>query len=240
LSENKKQFSLTTIVPAFNEGETIGITLSQLLQALEKQPLSYEIIVVDDGSRDGTGIIAKEKGANVVIRNFNNVGKGAAIASGVAAASGSIIVLMDADGTYDPRDIPNLISPILRGEADLVIGSRYSTESASLFRFLINRLFLFASKILLGIGTTGVWSGFRAYKADEFKGLIRDCFATSGFEFDLETLYFAQKKGYRIVEMPFRTRLRKSVGYSKPKSMSQLLNFYRFLLQTALLRREEE
>jgi glycosyltransferase involved in cell wall biosynthesis len=208
---------LTTIIPAYNEGDSIGITISQLLKSLAKQRLHYEIIVIDDGSLDGTGIIAREHGADIVIRNMNNLGKGAAIASGVAEASGSIIVLMDADGTYNPEDIPHLISPILQGEADVVIGSRFPTEGVSPLHTLGNYIISRFNRVLLGTKTNDAWSGLKAFKTDKLKELMKDQLVT-GNEFDVEVLYFAHKKGYRIVEMALRTRLRKSVGYSRSKS----------------------
>ena len=217
MSETKEPRCLTTIIPAYNEGDTIGITISQLSKFLRKQPFPHEIIVIDDGSLDGTGIIAREHGADVVIRNWNNLGKGAAIASGLPEASGSIIVLMDADGTYNPEDIPHLISPILHGEADVVIGSSFPTDGVSLFHTLGNYFISIFYRALLGTKTNYAWSGFKAFKTDKLKELMKDQFVT-GNEFDIEVLYFANRKGYRIVEMPFRTRLRKSVGYSQSKS----------------------
>lgn len=219
MSETKEPRCLTTIIPAYNEGDTIGITISQLSKFLRKQPFPHEIIVIDDGSLDGTGIIAREHGADVVIRNWNNLGKGAAIASGVAEASGSIIVLMDADGTYDPEDIPHLISPILQGEADVVIGSRFPTDGVSTLRAFGSNIFSILNRAVWGIKTRDVWSGFKAFRADKLKEFVKGQFG-AGYEFDVEVLLYANKKGYRIVELPLRTRLRKSVGYSQSKVRS--------------------
>jgi glycosyltransferase involved in cell wall biosynthesis len=238
LNEINETPCLTIVIPAYNEGETIGITLSQLLQALKKQPYSYEIIVVDDGSRDGTGIIvmdiARKFGAAralKLITSPRNVGKGSAIVSGLAYASGSIIILMDADGAYNPEDIPQLISPILQGKADVVIGST-SPERLTPLRRLRNYIISIGNRLLLGIKIGNVWSGFKAFKAHELKELMLSQFRT-GNEFDLGMIYFANKKGYRMIEMPLRTRLRKSVGHSvtklQPHSWEKLRLFWRML-----------
>jgi glycosyltransferase involved in cell wall biosynthesis len=213
----KKLTCLSTIIPAFNEADNIGITISQLAKALSKQPFDYEIIVVDDGSLDGTGIIASEFGADKVIKNDTSIGKGKSISSGIHQASGSIAVLMDADGTFNPDNIPDLISPILQGKADVVIGLRFPIEGISPLQKFGNLLFSLVYKLLFGTKTDYLWSGFQAFRTEDLKELLKYDFKT-GIDFSLELRYFAKMKGYKIVEMPFQTRLRKSVGYSQPKS----------------------
>ena len=153
MSRTKKLTCLSTIIPAFNEADNIGITISQLTKSLSKQPFDHEIIVIDDGSLDGTGIVASEFGADKVIVHHNSIGRGKSISSGLHQASGAITVLMDADGTYNPEDIPNLISPILEGDADIVIGLRRSMERISLFRRFGNFLLSFVNKLLFGTKT---------------------------------------------------------------------------------------
>lgn len=208
--------SLTIIIPAFNEGENIEVTLIQLISTLKKLSIPFEIIVIDDGSLDGTGIIAEEYGANLVIRNYVHKGKGNSILSGLVNASGKIIILMDADGSYNPEDIPKLISPILCGDTDLVIGYSYPSKTSLLYRFgrmLLSTVY----KILLGLDVVEIFSGFKAIKKDLLITLVENM-PSSGFEFDLNLLINANKKGYRITEIPLEMRKRYSSGHSQLKN----------------------
>jgi hypothetical protein len=141
---------------------------------------------------------------------------------------------MDADGTFDPKDIPILISPILNGNADIVFGTSFGAENANFVQLFANRLLAILSKLLFGIKTTSYMrSGLRAFNADKFKELMIGSYAASGFEFDLKMINFAKRKGYRICEIPLKTRLRMSVGYSQAKLISSL-NLYRALLRAGM------
>jgi glycosyltransferase involved in cell wall biosynthesis len=228
---------LSAIIPAYNEADNIGVTISQLSKSLSKQPFAHQIIVIDDGSLDGTGIIASEHGADKIIKHVTPAGKSESISSAINLAEGEIVVLMDADGTYNPDDIPRLISPILKGEADVVIGSRFPTEGFSPINKFGNLLLSILYRFLFGIETSYLWSGFQAFKKDDLRELISDKFET-GIDFNVELRYFASKKGLRTVEIPFRTRLRKSVGYSRPKSrlysIKMGLRIYRRILMEAV------
>lgn len=119
---------LTVIVPAFNEAGTIACVLTRVAEV----PLPKQIVVVDDGSTDGTGaVIAAWEHHDVlaadmvVVRHNANCGKGAAIRTGLRNARGIVTVIQDADLEYDPSEIPRLAAPIFDGEADVVYGSRY-------------------------------------------------------------------------------------------------------------------
>ncbi len=119
------ELTLSVIVPAYNEAPTIASVLRQLREV----PLPLEVIAVDDGSTDGTGAALDRLQAaglvDRVIRHPINRGKGAAFRSGIAAATGDVIVAQDADLEYDPRDLPKLLAPIRAGQADAVYGSRF-------------------------------------------------------------------------------------------------------------------
>lgn len=218
MNEKRENPRLSTIIPAFNEGDTIGITLNQLQRSLSKHSFYNEIIVVDDGSFDNTGIIAREHGADKVIRNYRSQGKNRAIAIGLECSKESIIVLMDADGKYDPNDIPNLISPIEKGEADIVIGLNIPQNGISQGTKVANIIFEFLYRFLTGkILRTGYpWSGLKIFRREILMELVKSDFQ-NGIDFNLELKYFALKNKYRLIEIPLRTRLRKSVGYSRPE-----------------------
>jgi len=116
---------LSVVVPAYNEAATIEAALRQLKQV----PLRLEVIAVDDASTDGTGAIldglAGTGLVQQVLHHATNRGKGAALKTGIAAATGSVIVAQDADLEYDPADLPRLLAPIKEGRADAVYGSRF-------------------------------------------------------------------------------------------------------------------
>ena len=120
---------VTIIIPAYNEESTIYDVASRTINSVSKIPgLSFEIIVVDDGSNDGTLEAIKELNITV-LRNKHNMGKGIALRRGFFAARGRIIVTLDADGSHFPEDLPAIIAPIANGEADVVIGSRFGNKN---------------------------------------------------------------------------------------------------------------
>lgn len=240
LSDEK---TLTIIIPALNESENIAITLDQITQFLEKQRVQYEIIVVDDASLDSTSLVAREYGADIVIKNKRTFGKGAAIKRGISEASGSIIVVMNADGSYKPEDILRLIEPISEGKADLVIGSEYapSIRERNLLQAFGSYYFYIVSYLLLGVTIHDFWSGFRAYSAQVLTNLLKYRLS-SGYAFDIEIMYLAEKQGYRVKEIPIRTRLRKSFGYSERVSFRpRFLDGFRILkaILTSIVKYEE-
>jgi len=183
---------ISVIIPAYNEAKRIGKVLSRIPEFVD------EVIVVDDGSEDNTSEVAKTHGAEV-IRLKENQGKGAAMREGIKKASGDIIVFMDADGQHNPEEIEKLVSPILKGEADFVIGSRLIKAQGK--RPLIRKISNFIStsliKIKLGIDVKDTQSGFRAIKR-EFLPEIE----SKRYEVETEILIKAVKKGARVKEVP--------------------------------------
>jgi glycosyltransferase involved in cell wall biosynthesis len=157
------------LIPAYNEEATIG----EVLDRIAALGLDAQVIVVDDGSTDGTAAIADAKGA-IVIRQANQ-GKGAAIRAGIPLVDGDIAVIQDADMEYDPAEVPGLIEPIERGVADVVYGSRLSggkPQRAYLFWHMVgNRFLSFVTGLLYNTTLTDMETGYKAFRADVLRSL---------------------------------------------------------------------
>ena len=149
-------FKLTIVIPVFNEQQTIG----EILRRVRAVPVPKEIIVVDDRSADETRAVLEQLAdwpELHVIYKPRNEGKGAALRTGFAAATGDVVVVQDADLEYDPNDLPSLLEPILSGEADVVYGSRYLHEmpqDPSVLHRLGNQLLTWASNLFTGLRLT--------------------------------------------------------------------------------------
>ena len=190
------------LVPAFNEAATIG----EVLERVDALELDKQIIVVDDGSTDGTAEILERWQAEgdgwVVIRQANR-GKGAAIRAAIPHVEGEIAVIQDADMEYDPADVPALIEPILRGVADVVFGSRLTggrPQRAYLFWHLVgNRFLSLVTNVLYNTTLHDMETGYKAFRADVLRSLDlrQDDFA---IEPEITAKVCARK--LRIYELP--------------------------------------
>jgi glycosyltransferase involved in cell wall biosynthesis len=193
---------LSFVVPAYNEAPTIG----RVLERIAELPLDYQIVVVDDGSDDGTAAAseaAMADGRLVCIRHPANLGKGAAIRSALPHVDGEIVVIQDADAEYDPADVPALIQPIVDGYADVVYGSRLlggKPQRAFLFWHLVgNRVLSRLTDVLYNTTLSDMETGYKAFRTDVLRSLeLRED------RFGVEPELTAQvcKQGLRIYEVP--------------------------------------
>jgi glycosyltransferase involved in cell wall biosynthesis len=188
---------LSVIVPVYNERNTVAEIIRRMRQA--DLPIDREIIVVDDGSDDGTDKIwpTVEDSTVRVVRHPSNQGKAAAVRTGLAAARGDLLLIQDADLEYDPEDWAALIAPILRGKADVVYGSRYSgdQEATSYLRHLSDRsLSLFAS-ILYNTALPDILTGYKAFDRDVIQSITIE---SDGFDLEPEITAKLIKGGHRI------------------------------------------
>lgn len=166
---------VSIVIPCYNERDTI----EKIIERVRNAPLnSKEIIVVDDGSQDGTQILLQEKISQMVERVIYhpvNQGKGAALRSGFAAATGDFIVVQDADLEYSPNDYPLLLEPLMSGKADAVIGSRFmggQPHRVLFFWHMVGNKFLtLLSNMLTNINLTDVETGYKAFKAPIIKSI---------------------------------------------------------------------
>jgi glycosyltransferase involved in cell wall biosynthesis len=189
------------VVPAFNEAATIA----DVLRRVEALDLDTQLVVVDDGSTDATpGILEEWNGRDgVVLLRQENRGKGAAIRAAIPHVDGEIVVIQDADGEYDPADVPALIDPIRRGAADVVFGSRLSggkPQRAYLFWHMVgNRFLSLLTNVLFNTTISDMETGYKAFRADVLRGLDlrRDDF---GIEPEMTAKVCARK--LRIYELP--------------------------------------
>ncbi len=191
---------VAVIVPAYNESENLPRTLSRIPR---QQLPNLQVIVVDDGSTDGTAEAARKHGADVVVSHARNLGLGAALRTGLAAANdldARAAVYVDADGEYPPEQIPDLLAPIESGEADYVLGSRYlgKRPSQRLFRRIGNLVFTGLLTVASGRRMTDGQTGFRAFsrRALECAEIIHDYNYAQVLTLDL------LKKGMRMREVP--------------------------------------
>ncbi|GBC93339.1 Undecaprenyl-phosphate 4-deoxy-4-formamido-L-arabinose transferase [bacterium HR15] len=188
---------VSVIVPLYNE----EATLVELLERLRRAPFRKEIIVVDDGSTDKTPDILAEQTDIVALRHERNRGKGAAIRTGIAYATGDIIIIQDADLEYDPDEIPRVIEPIVRGEAQVVYGSRFFQGLPKGMPFLnkiANVVLVWAVRLLFWYPLTDEATCYKAFRADLLRSITLRC---RRFEFCPEVTAKILKRGIPIREV---------------------------------------
>ena len=197
---------MAVIIPAHNEAENLPETLAQIPG---HQLSNLRVILVDDGSTDGTADVARKHGVDLVVRHPSNRGLGAALRTGLAAArdlDARAAVYIDADGEYPPSQIPDLLAPIEAGEADYVLGSRYlgSVKDQAILRRIGNLVFTGLLCLAAGRRISDGQTGFRAFsrRALECAEIIHDYNYAQVLTLDL------LKKGIRMREVPISYRRR--------------------------------
>ena len=201
-SRNVDNVSVSVVIPAFNEEQTVGWVVRRTYEVLEELGLPFEVIVVDDGSDDATALVCKKYGARV-IKNRHRMGKGTALRIGFHACKGDVIVTLDADGSHQPKEIPLLLKPIFNGSSDVVSGLRVFSSTSSVgmvkFRALGNLIFSYFISLLAGRKVVDSQCGFRAFKTDLVKEME---LSSKRFEIESEMLIKFLKKKHRFVEVP--------------------------------------
>lgn len=168
---------LSIIIPVFNEANTI-LNLLNKVDSVEMDGVEKEIIIINDASNDGTGPILENLKSDkvVVISHSKNRGKGAAVRSGFAKATGDIVIIQDADLEYDPAEYPTIIAPILAGDADVVYGSRFVTpkphRALYFSHYLANTLLTFFSNVFTGLNLTDMETGFKAFSKEALDAIL--------------------------------------------------------------------
>jgi dolichyl-phosphate beta-glucosyltransferase len=199
---------LSVVIPAYNEELRVLPTLERLHAHLSTQDMSYEIVVVDDGSRDKTCEVVELAAASIpniiLVRQRPNRGKGAAVRRGMLAARGRIRVMWDADCSMPPEELPRLLAPILDRRAEIAIGSRYAEGARTVkqprYRVLWSRLCNRFIQRWLVPRVLDTQCGFKAFTSDAALNLFGSA-TIDGWAFDLEILALARRRGFAIDEV---------------------------------------
>jgi glycosyltransferase involved in cell wall biosynthesis len=208
---------ISIILPAKNEAES----LEHMLPALQKKYPDCEIIVVDDGSSDATPAICHALDIKRIAHPYS-MGNGAAIKSGARAASGEILVFMDADGQHEPADIPRLLEKIDQGY-DMAVGARAYDSHAGQHRALANTLFNRLASWMVGHRIEDLTSGFRAVRKDRFRRFLH--LLPNGFSYPTTTTMSFFRAGFPVAYVPIQARQREGKSHIHP-----LRDGMRFLL----------
>ena len=201
----KWSMQLSVIIPVYNERATVSTLLQRVLAA----PYEKEVIIVDDSSTDGTWEALHEPlGPEVkLVRHPHNQGKGAALRTGLAHATGDVVLFQDADLEYDPQDYPRLVEPILQGEATVVYGYRI-WERTGVVRppsYYGNRFLTLVTNLLYGARLRDMEVCYKAFRADVVKGLA---LRAHRFEIEPEVTAKVLKAGHTITQVPISYRRR--------------------------------
>ncbi len=190
---------LSVIIPVYNEVETI----LEVIKRVKEAPFEKEIIVVDDGSTDGTARILEENRQGLtVLFNEKNSGKGAAIRAALPHVMGDVVIIQDADLEYNPSEYPHLIAPILEGVADVVYGSRFQGGTHRVLYFwhaVGNKLITTLSNMLTDLNLSDMETGYKAFRAEVLRGIKIE---SNRFGFEPEITAKISKMGCRIYEIP--------------------------------------
>jgi glycosyltransferase involved in cell wall biosynthesis len=195
---------VSIVIPAYNEAPTIDHVLRRVCDL----DLRTEVLVVDDGSADGTADVVERMTGDLpnvlLLRQPRNQGKGAAVRAGIAASHGDIVVIQDADLEYDPRDLPKLLAPLLEGVADVVYGSRLrggEPQRAHMFwHYAGNRFLSLLTNVLYNTTISDMEVGYKAFRGD----LIRSIrLVSDDFRFEPEvTAKILKRRDIRLYEIP--------------------------------------
>jgi len=192
---------LSVIVPVYNERVTVAEVIRRI-RAVDV-PVDVEVIVVDDGSSDGTDKVLSALGDSTVrtLTHPVNQGKGAAIRTGLGAARGDLVLVQDADLEYDPEDWPNLLEPILRGKAQVVYGSRFTGQRKNMMplHWMGNRFLSLVTNVLYSSTMSDMETCYKLFDRRVLEGITIE---SDKFDFEPEITAKVLRRGYRIYEVP--------------------------------------
>jgi glycosyltransferase involved in cell wall biosynthesis len=208
-------YKLSVIIPVYNEEKTLSLVVSRVAAL----PLNMEIVIIDDCSTDGTREILRKlegiPGIKVILKDRNE-GKGAALRTGLHHVTGDYIIVQDADLEYNPRDIPGIIEPLIRGEADVVYGSRFIGEELqdeSWLHRVGNAVLTGASNLLSGLKLTDMETCYKAFSRNVLRDLTIE---QNRFGIEPELTAKLARRGYRFAEVPITYQSR---GYDEGKKI---------------------
>lgn len=233
---------IAVVIPAFNEADTIGKVVRGVPRVIDDKH-GVDVVVIDDGSTDDTSKLATKAGAEEVYSHVRNLGVAAGFISGIQKAlnlGADIVCTIDADGQFSPRQVPDMVQPILSGDADAVVGTRFNVEytnrSVPISNRISNKIVAFGLSLLLATRLTDVSSGYRAFHARVVPFLnVSEKWNTHGFLFDLLI------HGFRVTEIPvavryYRDRKSKAIHSFWAYGMSVFMDIAKRVVSRILMR----
>lgn len=221
----ERDYRLSVVLPAYNEATTIV----ELLARVTAEVPGAEVIVVDDASSDDTAALAAAAGARVVRQAYNK-GNGAAVKTGLRAATGDVVLVLDADGQHDPADIQRVLAPI--GVYDMVIAARSRASNASVARGWGNQALNMLGSYLTGIRIEDLTSGFRAMKRDHIMEFIH--LLPNRYSYPTTSTLAFIKAGYSVKFVPIEAHLRRG-GASGQRLLQNGARFFLIVLRMVTL-----
>jgi len=218
-------FTVSVIMPACNEAETIGALVSRIKELYP----DFEVVVINDGSSDNTAEVAKNAGAHVYSHPYN-IGNGAAIKSGIRVASGDVLVFMDADGQHDPADIAGLLKYM--PDYDMVVGARSVRDQASVGRAIGNKLYNWLASYVAKFQIRDLTSGYRAVKSKIARSLLY--LIPNTYSYPTTLTLCILRSGWALKYIPIKIK-RRMTGKSSIRIVKDGVRFFMIITKICTL-----